>query len=1435
MATAPVFNPDDFEALSPPTIPLADVDNGSGVPTFNPENFIPSGLPNEKILNEDNGSVYEAPFGTMARISDLATRGFRRGDIETQISKLNWELFIGNDTPFINESIAQLRESSPKPMETQNFFEDMVRGSSEVIPFMKDILQKSALRAGQGGIGFGTAGLAFMGVGAIPGFFGGLKAGAITGMAEQTFILEVGELYGEIKEFTDINGKKIEPMAARIGAVMGGAASASLEFVPIALIAKLVPGSENVIGKLATKGLQFLRIPTGKTAFRKFLFNISTLVAAEASAEGGQEFAKIAAGEVTKLFAEGEFEPISTTEALDRVGDAVVGALTAMPLIAVGFSAPRLAVDVAQDRRANNIPPNPKGELLKDVTNKTIDSVTAKLREAPVSPDLKTYQVSNLNAQEKEALAKVGVEIADNGVIVAEDAELIAAESMRRTDFYQKQFAEQNKVADKGEAAALRKVARGRIREIDKVVDTLDQRIVDTMETIDVRKAEGKPVKALDNRVNSLLKTREILDEERANLLTASTPLAKTREALKALDKPVELKGVELLRAERRTAKARARALEKGVREGLRLAKTDVKAAQSAVIDVINQSDLKPEDKAKFLIAIRNVQTAEQFQRALPKLQNRINKLVTAARREKVTAKLKRVLKRTVVKGHKGKFGPDVQKVLDVAREAFSLTKDAAIQRLKIRAGNGTTDIPTPVEALENRLLAAKADPTSVDVAQLEQLLDTVTSLIEEGKSILAGDVLAKQEESAAQRTELLSLIGAERVETPQQRNRREKVTKVEVEMFIGPSGAWWNKLRRVMRSSDKARVDAMTNKLTLFDENRAFDRGKKSSVERFTELMLRAMNTTSERALLKQLQIDETVELNLGAYLHSDGVVRNIEVRTRAQLRKRMMELKAPDLRLSMKSEKSNAYTDEIITALEDQMTELDWRMVNAQLEFYEGYYQRINEVYERVYGYSLPKLEFYSPIKRRTDDTGTQDEFMKGILYRGGVAPGSLKNREPTVRPISEIGDFTAMQSHISEMEYFIAYSEKTQQLNQVVGHPDVLQRIERAHGKDLLKTIRRDLDMFSKRGVQNSITGTQIFETLMRNFSFAQLGLKPQIGLKQLASFAAFAEDVKSKDFVEGMVKFAANPRAALRELNESEFFRNRGLNIDRDYQAILTDKSFFNVVGKRPTITKMIMVYIRFGDKAAIALGGYGHYHARLKQNGGDKAAALENVERLSVNTQQSPDVDQLSEWQRQNVFTRIMTQFMSSANALARAEYAAIVDNSYGRLSRKEFAKRMFVLHIFIPNMIQFVANGFNWENEDQLRASILGSLNGVFAFGTAIDTISRLVVSGTDAVHDLSNRNPLDFIVDMGLAIADFAKNGISAEDWLDGSRALDLALQSISAVTGAPVKTVVSEVRGAIHISDGVNYGSVDDIIRGLAEVTGYSTYIIDEKILAQ
>ena len=1429
MAEAQPFDINSAVPLGAPQTPA------SQPAAFDIESAVPLGLPNETVLNDKTGEVIEMPHGTIARIGEIFSRGLDKGDADTQISKLNFELFLGNDTPTIRAEVARLRKQSGGAIKTDGTIEEIFRATAQQLPVLKEILGQAAERGMQGAVGVGTVGLAFAGIGVVPGFFGGLSAGALTGTVESSFVLETGESFAEISQFKDTNGKLVDPLAARIGAVVAGALSAGLEVMPLALLTRLVPGSKGLIGKLGDKALKTLKIPTGKTAFRKFVINISTIIAAESLTEGAQEATKIAAGEVVKLTSDQEFKRISANDALDRVGHAVVEAMKATPLIATGFSTPQLGADIIQGAVDKAKRPDTKVEKVKDLTNETVDSVTNKLKKAPVSEDLNTYDVGEVNEQEREELEAAGIEIADNGTIVAEDAELVAAESQRRTDFYKKQEASQTKAADKGEAAALRKVTRGRIRKLDEVVKGIDQRIDDTLETISAAEAAGKPTKRLNNRVNSLLKKREILDEERANLLTADRPLEKTRRALKATDENVELKGAELIKAERRITKAKERALQKGVREGIRLAKTDVAAAQRTAIEAINASDLNNADKGKFLKAVSGIKTAEQLQRALPRIQNRINKLVEKSRRRVVIKKLAQAVRTTKVRKGKGRFGPEVQGVLDVVRNAFKLSPEAAQQRLEARAEAGTQEIPTPVEALENRILALRSDAASTNLAELEKLLETVVALKELGSGIRKAEILRKQEESAALRAEFLELIGDERVnETDAQRRGRERLAAIEVNTFMGMSAAWWNKIKRVMRSSDKARVDEMVDKLTMFDESMAFDRGKEAAVKRFTELVLAALNTTSERAAWKKFTADETEQLNMGSFTHSDGKSRLLDVKTRAELRKRVMELKDPQLRESLMAEEGNAYTEEIIEALEDQMSEQDWRLVDAQLEFYEEYYNRINEVYERVYGFTLPKIEFYSPIKRKFQDQ-TQDEFMKGILYRGGVAPGSLKSRTPNVREIRTMGDLTVLHSHISEMEYFIAYAEKVQQLNHVVGNKEVQQRISRVFGTDLLKTINTDLDYFSKRGVQNSIAGEKIFQTLMRNFSFAQLGAKPQIGLKQLASFAAYSEDVSAADFSAGVVKFFANPRKALRTLNESEFFRKRGTNIDQDYQALLSDKSMFNVVGKRPTLAAILMLPIRLGDKGAIAIGGFAHYTAMMKKTGGDKAKSLRSVELLSVRTQQSTHVDQLSELQRTSSLIRVMTQFMSSANALTRAEYNAIVDKSAGRISRKEFAKRLIVLHAVIPGMIQFIANGLSWDTEDQLRASLLGTLNGIFIFGDLADSGFRFFMEGSEGLFDLESRHPLGFVTDIGRAIDDFAENGVEWEDFVEGSKAVDRMLKAGGALTGVPMLTLISEMRGVRNVLIGAARGDTEAVQAGIAGMLGFSSYTIDEKILAE
>tara|TARA_R110000822_G_scaffold155078_1_gene294886 strand:+ start:3207 stop:7586 length:4380 start_codon:yes stop_codon:yes gene_type:complete len=1457
MADVDVFDPSLIEAVVPdPTQPTESPETAVVAPTPPPEvppvtndNIDRTGVfeakdvevvdePNETIYDERSGQVIEGSSGSIERLYNISMKSFQSGEADVEASKLNFELFTGNDTPLIRKRLAELKKLHPTRVKTDGWVEEGARAFHQQLPMLMSVMGNAADRGMKGAIAFGTAGLAFAGVGAVPGFFSGGGAGMLVGSMEQTFVLETGNLYGEISEFKDKKGNKVHPDAARIAAVAGGALSAGLEMVPMALIFKMVPGSKKLIGNFGSK---YLKVPKGKSAMLNFVRNISTIMVTETVTEGGQQLVQDAAKNLALLSSDVEVPLTSASQAMDNAGKAMVEALKATPLLAVGFSSPRLVSDIKNNRaeKKANERPDTIQERVAGLDGTTLDSVTTKIRQSPISEKLTTYKVPNLTPEEVKSLDDIGVDVAADGSIAVDQAELVAAESMRRTDFYQEQLAAQSKVAETEETKALRQVARGRIKKLDNDIKSIDEKVDLALSILAEREATGKPVKALNNRIDTMIKKRESFDLERAELLTSERPIEVRKRSLDATGKDIELKGAELLKAQRRQNKAKDRALQKGMREGVRIGKKDVKAAQSLVIDTINASELSPSNKAKFLTTIKNIQTAKQLERGLPRIQNKIEAIVTEQRHKKAITKLKKELKTSKVKGKKGRFGPEIQDILDTARKALSTADDTAQAILDGRSNNGTSEIPTPTETLENTLLMLAIDPKSVDVGTIENLLESIVSLKEAGRDIRSAPLLAKNAVALTHRTELLDLIGPEVVETSEQRTRRKKLIAAEVNLFLGFNGAFWNKLRRVMRSPDKRRVDSLTNTLSLFKESRAFDRGKKRSVERFNELMLRAMDTTSERDVMTKLQADEIEPLHFEPMVHSDGSVRLLDVETKAQVRKRVMELRDPALKKSMMNKKGNAYTEDIITVLEGSLDPVDYRIIDAQLQFYEEYYQRINKVYSRVYGYNLPKLEFYSPIKRIvSDDKGNtvSDEFMKGIIYQGGVAPSSLKSRTSSIAKVDHLGDFAVFQSHISEMEYFMAYAEKVQQLQQVIGHADVKNRIKTVYGDEMWATISSDLQAFAKRGVENSIVGEKLYVTLMRNFSFAQLGAKPQIGLKQLVSFSAFAEDVSTRDFIEGMTVFAKNPRAALLEMNEgSEFFRERGSgNIDQDYQSILSDQSWFNVVGKNPRLASILMLPIKLGDKSAIALGGYAHFHAMKKKNGGDKIAAMESTELLAVRTQQSSDIDQLSAGQRSNAFTRIMTQFMSSSNALARAEYNAIIDKSTGRITRKEFAKRLIIYHAIVPTMIQFVANGFNWDSEDQLRASILGSLNGVFILNDVFNLLATAAISGVEDVRQIEIRNPLHFFNDMTLAIAEIAEEGISFEDFVEGTKAIERMAKVGGELTGIPLKTLIGELRGVYHVFEGAGYGDEEAIKTGFAEILGYSSYTIDNKILA-
>lgn len=954
---------------------------------------------------------------------------------------------------------------------------------------------------------------------------------------------------------------------------------------------------------------------------------------------------------------------------------------------------------------------------------------------------------------------------------------------------------------------------------------------------------EGRKTKRLTDKIaaaeeRKLKLEQELFPAQKAGLLPEHETKVESEKRITQKAKDLEKLGLD-------ATKDRVKDINKAFKAGEKAARAEAKNAQSILKKLIEKS-LPISERGRFNTEIVGIKSVEQLEKKLPKIRERILKNIERRRKTKVKNTLKKVLKATRAKrvAPGGRFGtPAIQSALDRLRDAFFIpavetldeagevrldkagkpirsakkaAEDVLISKeeaeARIEASLDGHDL-TDIEIMENQILSVIAG-RDFNADRMEDLLLSVNELIEGGREISKNNIIAKVVEQEETRQGFLGALG------PQKRRTKVKdfIQATKTRLFQAYSGTWWTKLKGVMKSSDRALVDQLIDKVSLFKPSRVYEINKMKMVDRVEELMMESGHFKSRRALLSRLLKDRTLEVNFDgrSFTHSakgeevgeSKQLLNSQGRsfTKAELRKRVMELENEDVRRLAMDPDSNGYTEDIITAMKSELDEVDNALIKAQLKFYAEYFERINEAHEKAFGVSLDPVEFYSPIRRQHAGEEAIETFLTGVQQMGGLTPKSFKKRVESVRELRSGSDFDVLQAHILEMEYFIAYNEQVRFITGVFkgDNAKLLSEIEKRAGKLMADTIKRDLDWFANKGTQISLTGEQAMTSLLRNFAFAQLGAKPQIGLKQLASFPAFAEDVNTKDFIAGVLKFLASPKSrkeGLELLNDSDFFRNRGINIDQDFLDLVSDKSAVNFLGKFPTITKILMLPIRYGDKGAIAIGGFGHYHA-MRKKGKSHQEALKSFERIASRTQQSPDPDQQSEIQRSgSAFIRVMGQFMSSANALTRAEYSALADFKTKRINRKEFVKRMIIYHVLIPNLIQYIANGFNWDEEDQWRAGLLGTMNGILVFGEVIEAAVTLAYNAaTGSEEDLfriETRHPAGFAADLIKGMFEFAEEDITFEDFIEGTRAIDAASRGLAGLTGVPVPTLFNQLRG--------------------------------------
>jgi len=480
------------------------------------------------------------------------------------------------------------------------------------------------------------------------------------------------------------------------------------------------------------------------------------------------------------------------------------------------------------------------------------------------------------------------------------------------------------------------------------------------------------------------------------------------------------------------------------------------------------------------------------------------------------------------------------------------------------------------------------------------------------------------------------------------------------------------------------------------------------------------------------------------------------------------------------------------------------------------------VDEVYSEIYGVHLPHNPNYSPLSREgvnRDEEAGLGEFLKEMPFRASATTaGGLKSRTANTYPIAKRADVQVLMEHVVEMEHFRAWAKKIRDLNAVFSNPRVRQSMRINWGPSVDKVVQSFIQDFARGGAELA-RNMNWLDRLRSSYTRSVLAVKPSILIKQLTSFIAYADAIPVAAWAKGLPKSPGELNEAINTLmQQSTMMRDRWEQgaMERDIKTAMNSAEWARW-RSYPSFWNMLMVGIKIGDAGAIIYGGWPVYKHYLKQTG-SHAQALRAFESITESTQQSGDLSEQSYWQRGSSFAKIWTMFLSSPNQYLRKEIGALRNLAAGRTGPIQFAKTMLIFHILLPMFFQWVSDRFTWDEDEQRRAVIMGSLNGFFIMGDALDALVRAALG----MQVFEPKNPLWSVWDdMAKALPLIDPDHLDAEDFV---RALRGLAGAGGALTGMPLKQLVDIGTGYSDILSG-------EYEAGIAELAGWSPYIAHQK----
>ena len=432
-----------------------------------------------------------------------------------------------------------------------------------------------------------------------------------------------------------------------------------------------------------------------------------------------------------------------------------------------------------------------------------------------------------------------------------------------------------------------------------------------------------------------------------------------------------------------------------------------------------------------------------------------------------------------------------------------------------------------------------------------------------------------------------------------------------------------------------------------------------------------------------------------------------------------------------------SEGYTEEVMEQIENFLTDNSKAVRDWLTQKYDDNYNTINAVFREQNGVNLPKIEFYSPARRKA---GEEKDVGLSLDSAGNKAmstnPRFLTSRTKNFAEMDQNADALGLyMQHIYHTNHYVSWAETVRELRTVFGNKDVKQNIADYHGKETLQIINERVQWFADGGNRNA-SHLRWLDNIRMAHTFASLAYNWGVMIKQLTSLPAFGFDMPLMEYVKYQARFFSDPVKHWKEMVKTDYVRARFKEgYDRDVvDGLKRDGGY---------ITKLLqtgMIMTKAGDIVPVIVGGWAAKQRAYDMaiaNGASKqeaeARSITAFEMSSDRAQQASDLKDYSTFQAGGSVFKLFTMYRTSLRQYYANVYESLLDFTAGKKGAgAEFARRFTIGQIILPLTFQFVSDAIlnlmdddeEFEPEDYVRAVLLGPLNGLFVFGDFAETIA---------------------------------------------------------------------------------------------------------------